>query len=634
MTYAGPRTLLPMLGRGLTYLVVLGALAAAAHFGYGRYRAARAAAAPPQYFTQPASVGSVVETALGSGSFAPASTENVAPQVSGTVTQVDAAVGQSIAAGQVVFQLADTSGLAQQVASAQAAVGQAQRQLEQLETPGIAVDPRTIQGDQLRVQQSQISLDQATATLQAAQAAAAAAAVVSTPVAGTVQAVAVSSGQQVAAGAALATLQPAGSATVSVSVPQAELAYLGVGTAATVTAPALGLTLTGSVSALGPAPSASSATGASGSSASGSAGSSAATSGLYPLVVTLEASQDLPQGADVTVGFTPQGNPPATDTWTDGGTVAYPAPLTLAAGQAGTVSGLPAVGAALTAGQQAVTVTPASPPAALTQAQSGLQQAQLNLQGAQLTLQQAQAPLPASADQLAAQASQLSSAEQSLQLDQQTLSELTVRSPVAGIVQSVAIQPGDQLQANAAALTLQSAGPLQAVAYVDELDISEIKTGQSATLTIGAFPNQQFTGTVTGISPTSTTQVGVTYYGVVLSIAKPPANLRSGMTLNATILIQQVTGTLRVPTWAVTARGTGGQGLVRVLQAGRPVPVLVTLGLRSTQWTQILSGLKAGQAVIAGDAAAASTTGAGIFFVGGGGRGGFGGAGLAVRSGA
>ena len=602
--YVERRPIAPVVGRAVAWVLVIAAAALAARYGYARYTASKAASAAPQYFLQPATVGPVVETVSGSGTFEPATTTSVAPLVAGTVSQVDVQVGQSVARGQTLFQMTDTAGLAQQVSAAQAALDAAQKQLQQMEDPASTVDPRTVTMDQLQVQQ--------------AQAAAAAAAAVTAPAAGTVTAVGVTSGQQVTAGTVIATLQPAGAPFVTVSVPQDELPYLPVGTTATITASTLQATTTGTVSAIGQAASnSSSSTAASASSRSGtsSGASSPTASGLYPVTLTLASSgSSLPAGADVTVTFQPSGNPPAADTWSDGGTVAYPASIALSAAQAGTVGGLAADGAAVQAGQQVATVTPATTPAQVASDEAAVAQDQNSLQQAQLTLSEAQSPSPSSAAAIAAQQDAVAVAQDNLQTAQQNLADLTVTAPVAGIVQAVSVEPGTQMRAGSAAVTLQAAGPLLAQVDVDELEIAKVKAGQTATVTVPAFPTRTFQATVTGIAPTATTQFGVSYYAVALAVQGLPPDLRAGMTLNASILIQQVASALRVPAWAVTTFGSGGTGLVQEMRGGRPTPVPVSLGVTSSQWDQVLSGLTAGQRVVAGDVAAANTsTGLGAF---------------------
>lgn len=635
------RPVAPVVGRALAWAVVLVAVAAGARYGYGRYEASKAASAAPQYFLQPASVGPVVETVTGSGTFGAASTTTVTPQVAGTVRQIDVQVGQTVRAGQTLFQMADTTGLAGQLAAAQAQLQAAEANLKQLQDPALATDPRTITLDRLQVQQAQLNLQTAQANLQQATAAAAAAARVTTPVAGTVQAVDVTAGTQVGAGTVVATVVPAGPPTVTVSVPQAELPYLPLGTSARIVSSALGVTASGQVIAVAPAGASASGTSSAGHGGSGTAGSGSAAPGaspasaaVLPLTVSLSgAAASLPNGADVSVTFTPQGSPPATDSWSDGGTVVYPAAVPITAQQAGVISGLAAVGAAVQAGQQLATVTPTGASTQLTGDQNAVTQDQYALQQAQDGLQAAESPPAASAASLAAAQNSVALDQQAVATDQQDIADLAVTAPVAGIVQSVSVEPGTALRAGASTVTLQSAGPLQAVAEVDELAIAKVKPGQTATVTVPAYPTQTFQATVTGIAPDATTQFGVAYFPVSLSVQGLPATVRSGMTLNATILIRKVSSALRVPAWAVTTFGAGNRGIVRVMQGGRPTSVPVTLGVTSTRWDQVVSGLAAGDEVIAGDTAAASSTRGGAFFfaaaVGGfrgpGGRGGGGG---------
>jgi multidrug resistance efflux pump len=219
---------------------------------------------------------------------------------------VDVAVGQAVQAGQVLVELSDTSGLAQQVASAQAALDQAQYQLDQLLNPGLGTDPRSITAAQIKVQQAETSLQQTQATLSRDQAAAAQAAEVTTPVAGTVVSVAVIDGQQVNGGQTIAVVQPAGDPTVTVAVPEQDLLYLPVGTPAAVSIPALQETITGTVTARANVPAGQETLSPSGLPASGGSANNPALSqqSLYDLTITLsKPATGAPAGAEVSVSF-------------------------------------------------------------------------------------------------------------------------------------------------------------------------------------------------------------------------------------------------------------------------------------------------------------------------------------------
>lgn len=618
--------------RRVVWLVVILAVAYGGITLY-RHQQVKKAAAVPQFYAVPASMGPVTVSVSGVGTIQAVTTQNVTPLTAGRVSKIDVTLGQSVKAGDPLYELQDTSGLTQQVESAQAALDQAQAQLQSLTDPAANQDPRALTQQQIKVQQAQLSLQQAQLNLSRDQSNATQNASVTTPIDGTVQSVNVTAGQQVNSGTPIATILPSGDPTITVPVPEEDLLFLPVGTAAMVTIPALQQVVPGTVTARATTPSGQITLNSAGVPTSGAGGGAGATTqSLYPLTVRLsQAIPGAPQNAAVLVAFTPQNNPPASYQWSDTGSITYPTPMTVTAQQSGVVGDLLTQGQAVKAGQSVASVTNSASATTIQQDQIALQQDQLNLQQAQVSLDQLQHPQPGSADQVAAQQATIASDEQSLAQKQQQLGELTVRAPIEGKVVTINANPGDNVTTSTAGVVLQAAAGLETVAPIDELDIGKVKVGMPAQISITAFPNAQYTGKVVQIAPSATNQNGVSTYQVTVSLDKQD-NLLPGMSATATIAVNAVTNALRVPAQAVTVAPNGTSGVVRVMDSGVPRPVRVGVGLVSTDWVQITSGLQVGQPVVAGQAST-STGNTAALLRGGFGGGGFGGGGFAVRAG-
>lgn len=607
-------------------VVWLAVLVAVAYGGLALYRHQQAAkaAAVPRYYAVPASMGPVTVSVSGAGTVQAVTTQSVTPLTAGRVSKVDVTLGQSVKAGDALYELQDTSGLTQQVEAAQASLDQAQTQLQSLTDPTASQDPRAVTQEQIKVQQAQLSLQQAQLNLSRDQDNAAQNAQATSLVDGTIQTVNVTSGQQVNAGAAIATVLPAGDPTVMVPVPEEDLLFLPVGTSAMVTVPALQTVVPGTVTARAATPSGQITLNAAGtpSTGGGSGGAGSTTQSLYPLTITLsQAIPDAPQNAAVLVSFTPQNSPPASYQWSDTGAITYPSPVTVTAQQAGVVGDLLVPGQTVKTGQAVATVTSSAAATTIQQDQIAVQQDQLNLQQAQLSLDQLEHPQPATAGQIAAQQATITSDQESLAQKQQQLGELTVRAPIDGTVVTLSASPGDNVSTSTAGVVLQAVAGVQAVAPIDELDIGKVKLGQPAQISVTAFPNTAYTGKVVAIAPSAVNQNGVSTYQVTVSLDKQ-ANLLPGMSATVSIQVDTVPNALRVPAQAVTVIG-GSRGIVRVMSNGRPQPTQVGVGLVSTDWTQITSGLQVGQPVVAGQIST-STGNPGALFRAGGLGGGFG----------
>jgi HlyD family secretion protein len=112
---------------------------------------------------------------------------------------------------------------------------------------------------------------------------------------------------------------------------------------------------------------------------------------------------------------------------------------------------------------------------------------------------------------------------------------------------------------------------MQVQASIDEADIGQILTGQKAHFTVDAYPNRQYTGTVSQKRLQPTTVQNVVTYTVMIDVDNPDLSLLPGMTANITVAVQQAHDVFKVPAAALKfapPRAPGvnaGQAEVRVI---------------------------------------------------------------------
>jgi RND family efflux transporter MFP subunit len=222
----------------------------------------------------------------------------------------------------------------------------------------------------------------------------------------------------------------------------------------------------------------------------------------------------------------------------------------------------------------------------------------------------------------------LYNAESSLAKAKTTLANLksllpsaSITAPEDGTVTAVAITVGTDAPTGAAITMISSA--LQVSTSVVESDITSIKVGQHASVTISAL-DATLNGTVKSIDPvgSSSGSNGVVSFAVIVSLDAPPSGLRPGMTADITITAASATGVLSIPSRALS--GTAGNYTVRVVAAdGTVSTVPVQVGLVTSSLAEIKSGLQAGDRVVTGTSSAqnagTTTGGGGGVFPGGGG---------------
>jgi HlyD family secretion protein len=233
--------------------------------------------------------------------------------------------------------------------------------------------------------------------------------------------------------------------------------------------------------------------------------------------------------------------------------------------------------------------------------QASLQQAQANL--AELTA-------PATDTDLRIEQASIIQAEQSLAQAQLALEQATLTAPFGGVITSVDIVPGSVASGSVARLVNRD--PLHVDLKLSENDVAKVAKGMPVTLTIDALRGEPLTGTVTYIATAAETSSGVVTYEVRVSVDDPGEQVKIGMTANLDIVYATKDDALLVPNSALLPNGAGYA--VQVPNAdGAVEEVPVTVGLSDGTSTEIVSGLSAGQAVIATPGQTSETESGGLF---------------------
>ena len=99
---------------------------------------------------------------------------------------------------------------------------------------------------------------------------------------------------------------------------------------------------------------------------------------------------------------------------------------------------------------------------------------------------------------------------------------------------------------------------VQVQGLVDETDIGKIQPGLPVTITVDAFPNRPFDGTVLKIEPQATVTQNVTQFPVLVNIANPGHLLKPGMNTEVEVHVGQRQGVLAVPNAALRTQADVG----------------------------------------------------------------------------
>ena len=116
------------------------------------------------------------------------------------------------------------------------------------------------------------------------------------------------------------------------------------------------------------------------------------------------------------------------------------------------------------------------------------------------------------------------------------LDDTNVRAPINGTIIEKQVERGQVISSptndvggGTVLLKMADLNLVQVRTLVDETDIGKIQPGQRATVTVDAFPNRPFDGTVLKIEPQAQTEQNVTMFPVLVRIDNKEGLLRPGM---------------------------------------------------------------------------------------------------------
>jgi HlyD family secretion protein len=138
-------------------------------------------------------------------------------------------------------------------------------------------------------------------------------------------------------------------------------------------------------------------------------------------------------------------------------------------------------------------------------------------------------------------------AQDKLDLLNDQIGEMTITAPVDGLVMSRSVDPGDIVNPSTELLSLARLNDLTITVYIPADSYGKIKLGQTATVTVDAFPGQTFTAAVANIStqpeylPLTTQTVSAsktTVYAIQLQLNDATGKIKSGMPADVTFVLK------------------------------------------------------------------------------------------------
>ncbi len=235
---------------------------------------------------------------------------------------------------------------------------------------------------------------------------------------------------------------------------------------------------------------------------------------------------------------------------------------------------------------------------------------------------------------------------------QDQLRKTIILAPMSGRITRLAVEegevavPGTFSRETGLLMTISDLSVIETRVQVDETDVVRVHLGDSAEVSIDAFPDTTFTGHVTKIGDSSiraggggglTTSEQAVDFEVVITLDNPPRNVRPDLSATARIITDTRHQVLTVPIIALTvrepeaARDTTARGRAQARTAAPAAPApsgrdtsrsrrnreiegvfvvdttgmtarfhAVKVGIAGDEYFEVLTGLTGGETIVAG----------------------------------
>ncbi len=183
-------------------------------------------------------------------------------------------------------------------------------------------------------------------------------------------------------------------------------------------------------------------------------------------------------------------------------------------------------------------------------------------------------------------------AESQLLRSKLSLQETTVVAPIAGYVASRVVEVGDLAKADETVINLVDLRKVKTIVHVIEKDYQKVKVAQTASITVDAFPETTFDGTVVRIAPVLNPETRTA--AVHIEIENKETLLKPGMHARVSIVFQEKQNAEVLPIAALINETVEEQSSQVFVVSGDPPQTQlkdVVIGIRTDDMVEIVSGI-------------------------------------------
>jgi RND family efflux transporter MFP subunit len=160
------------------------------------------------------------------------------------------------------------------------------------------------------------------------------------------------------------------------------------------------------------------------------------------------------------------------------------------------------------------------------------------------------------------------------------------------------VDEGQTVAANAPLISIVEIDPIVGIFFVTEVDYAHLETGQAVSLTTDAYPERRFSGRIDRIAPIF--QKSTRQARVEMTIDNPRHQLKPGMFIRASVVLDRVSDAIIVPEQALTQRNDRN-GVFVLKEDGQSVAWReVQVGIREGERVQVKGNHLSGRVVTLG----------------------------------
>jgi membrane fusion protein, macrolide-specific efflux system len=214
-----------------------------------------------------------------------------------------------------------------------------------------------------------------------------------------------------------------------------------------------------------------------------------------------------------------------------------------------------------------------------------------------------QSDLDAASADAASKAVSVMAAQVGLATAQDHVRYTRIFSPMDGTVIQRGIQPGETVVPGVQStfdgkslLTIADLSVLVVKIELNQIDVTKVRLGQHAELTLDALPGRSYPAVITRIAPASVRPPNkdVDVFPIEATLAEPDGRILPGMTADVRIRLDEKLGVVTLPIEAIV-KDAGKTFVKRVVEdpvaPSRTEKIEVVLGVRSDRSVEIVSGL-------------------------------------------